>query len=968
MVLKKTEIFLWPYTDYDAGVYLRNVLRFNSNLELLLECQDFLGKLDLHEFIFHIDDKPSLEYKKLRFHRLEISKWTTKQTVISILFHFIDRDARHNKLEFVVSNYIPRHMKFICNTIYSDAVIDLYTLFDIFHLYPEQCVNGCIQFFYYETFHTEIKTYLYHPGLKKVLNLVEIESKPLEEILNLCTYLRSISPFIVFLKKYKKKNYNAFFNQSYYDQLFTILQSCHYTQLENFYINKNDDIEILYFELAQIEKQRIINLIFNQVKKNIEKKKVFFTWVTALMSLGAAVVIVRPEYRENYYFHNPHFSSYAAFATMSRNFTPEASVSSSSSAYQSNFARDTSQSVVQSRTSSIIIPKHTQFASSSDIREAEKKFLGEKLFIKNKKLLVQRLKQWNCFNEPSTSESANLENRRPSTESTEIPAVSPKRPFATTKRIIAGERLKKKHVALLKNKKKLPNKVDELFIDGSEEKVGVPVRGLNQHIVRKKFKPDFIENLNLDKYQYAYFLPDSTGKFNRVTLSGNVCECDASKKLKTKFKKIVNQEKNSYIFVDNTFDHLIPAKWLKTMDIAQLPRGATGDPSIGPLMSGNANRIMGKTSIRLVQPFLDKQQTDSTFTVFQPNSKYDIADLFIIWSKNQQKAGLDRIIEKCDIEFKIAKEKIFQNLSTTTPNWTKLTSNQQYEKGFPGMRAYFEKKLDDPKGFILFDEALRGVYEVGYETALPSAVADIQSWVRQTRLKPEQSCGYFFTRTLVNSSESTIYTKFCLYSYNKPGFKELPCPLANCVYHIKEQTKKTKLLDEMCFHLKANWPRSDESTDNAELHTLLEQEKYRMTAVNKKLLNGSREIFSLVKEEIRINGQLPIFDKNGTQIESNEEQYMQKFDEKITKFENDLKQDNCIDPSISTPESTFDLIFDDNNGWNLDYQSGSLSFSPERFIKPLEFRSQMPPEKYPLVLQLNPDGGSEEPSPSDYIN
>lgn len=208
--MKNTTIQLWPYGYYNAIVYISNVLDFNSNSELLLGCEDFLNDLDLHMFIFRIDNLPEMDDKIDKFYDLQISKWSMKETFASA-FLCVLKKKRSEYLS--VTNQVEKNIPFLCNDIYSETILDLYILFKFPNLYPDDCVQGCLNFFLKNSWSTQTKAYLNYCGLKNLLNLVGIPSKSLIEIIDLCNFIEKSSPFILFLEKYKKKTMIVFFTK-----------------------------------------------------------------------------------------------------------------------------------------------------------------------------------------------------------------------------------------------------------------------------------------------------------------------------------------------------------------------------------------------------------------------------------------------------------------------------------------------------------------------------------------------------------------------------------------------------------------------------------------------------------------------------------------------------------------------------------------------------------------------------------
>ncbi len=85
--------------------------------------------------------------KKNRFYRLEISKWTKEETVASVIFYSLQKKHSINDLKDTIWMLVHHHMHYICNQTYCDTVLEVYTLFNIFKLYPEECIKGYIQYF-----------------------------------------------------------------------------------------------------------------------------------------------------------------------------------------------------------------------------------------------------------------------------------------------------------------------------------------------------------------------------------------------------------------------------------------------------------------------------------------------------------------------------------------------------------------------------------------------------------------------------------------------------------------------------------------------------------------------------------------------------------------------------------------------------------------------------------------------------
>ena len=93
------------------------------------------------------------------------------------------------------------------------------------------------------------------------------------------------------------------------------------------------------------------------------------------------------------------------------------------------------------------------------------------------------------------------------------------------------------------------------------------------------------------------------------------------------------------------------------MEISRLPRSGAGDSAIGPLLSESANKIMGKTLVKFIQPLLDRK-----LTIFSQNSQYDLVDLMKPWCESHQKDGLERIQTNSEKNFQTVKRKIYRNI------------------------------------------------------------------------------------------------------------------------------------------------------------------------------------------------------------------------------------------------------------------------------------------------------------------
>lgn len=978
MKLTKKNIHAWPYDLHNATTYLRYVLEFHSNLEFLLKCEEFNWDLNLHDWIFKFGNSPTLEQKKARFYRLEMTKWTIKDTLVSAIFYILKRKSLTG-LEFSIGIIIQNYMRFICNDEYSDIVLEVYALFDVFNLYPEQCSKGCMEYFdniYSRYYEVEKEAHLNSQGLIKCLNLIQIKPEPLFEIISLCNYLRSSVPFISFLKRYRKSNYDNFVNQSLYDQLATTVHSCSYSELEIFFENKNTTIDCFFLEFNKVEKERIFNLMFKKIQNKDNSvfslcKGVGISCFLVLIGIGLIPIPMVSKSRYNSYSTNrPTSGVFAMLPTPGRNIYSRS---------QTNSASSTPSHQISNRSSFSSFAALNEDASPSQRLpfEEEKKILSKIIFTQKKKSILKRFAQWTCLKNPTTT-NANLLENRPSTASTDIPSAQAF--FPTSKRIIAGERLKKKQINLI-NEDQKATLVDSLFINGSEEKVGTEVLGIHQHIIRKEFKKNAIKRLNLEK-TYAYFLPDTTGSYKRITLIGNVMDCAASKQLKGKFKKIVERD-SAYQFIDNTFEHLIPSKWLETMKINRLPRSGSGDPSIGPLMSFSANNIMGKTQVSFLEPFLERQKVDPRFTIFSCDSRYTMVELLSKWCVNQQEAGLAQIQNKCYTEFLDAKEKIYQDCASKAKSlgdWNKLSDDKKYRKAGPQIEQFLTQKIDSGYSEV-FDEALIEVYRQSYKLALPFSLWDINNWCSFLGLEAEQTPGYFVVRSVVDHSKSQIENKFCLIPYRNLTTRLVPCPLETCINQFKQQQFKTRLVEEMCVHLENSWPEISSNSANAKLAELLKKEQNRMHEINQVLLHNSREIYNdLEKKEASTNPSLVFFNKDGEaisqELSAGFSTYKKDFKIQLDQFEARIKTNNWETEAgspLNSPQITFQKLWNnDEINLSVDVQTSlPSSFKCTKFIESFDCHFENPPESYSLESLVPGSNvnlsGSGEPSADNYV-
>lgn len=458
-------------------------------------------------------------------------------------------------------------------------------------------------------------------------------------------------------------------------------------------------------------------------------------------------------------------------------------------------------------------------------------------------------------------------------------------------------------------------------------------------------------------------------------------DCATSKQLKGKFKKIVERD-SAYQFIDNTFEHLIPSKWLETMKINRLPRSGSGDPSIGPLMSFSANNIMGKTQVSFLEPFLERQKVDPRFTIFSCDSRYTMVELLSKWCVNQQEAGLAQIQNKCYTEFLDAKEKIYQDCASKAKSlgdWNKLSDEKKYRKAGPQIEQFLTQKIDSGYSEV-FDEALIEVYRKSYKLALPFSLRDINNWCSFLGLEAAQTPGYFVVRSVVNHSKSQIENKFCLIPYRNLTTRLVPCPLETCINQFKQQQFKTRLVEEMCVHLENSWPEISSNSANAKLAELLKKEQNRMHEINQVLLNHSCGIYNdLEKKEASTNPSLVFFNKDGEaisqELSTGFSTYKKDFKIQLDDFEARIKTNNWETEAgspLDSPQVTFTNLYDRKMDLSVDVQTSlPSSFKCTKFIESFDCHFENPPESYSLE-SLAPGSnvnlsGSGEPSADNYV-
>ena len=172
--------------------------------------------------------------------------------------------------------------------------------------------------------------------------------------------------------------------------MFTIVKTCNYIELDNFYANTDFDIELFYFELSKIEKRRIFNFLFKIAEKSIKNKKIF-----VLSYLGICFLLPLLYVRLSSSSHTSNSTHEAPFAVItSSTYFPSTSsqTSNSNSAAESAYTA-TSVARVRQAHSSISIPQHSNF--KSDLNKTEEKYISQKIFKKefsrdepNKKYVV----------------------------------------------------------------------------------------------------------------------------------------------------------------------------------------------------------------------------------------------------------------------------------------------------------------------------------------------------------------------------------------------------------------------------------------------------------------------------------------------------------------------------------------------------------------------------------------------------
>jgi hypothetical protein len=172
MVLNIKQIYSWPYGAHNAIRYISWVDYVDSNLELLLDHEEFIDELNIHQFASTVEDDLILDTKKSNFYALELSNWTLKETLASAFFFLVKTKEKESSYGMYL--YLERFLDLLFNDDYYDIIVEIYVFFNVFDLYPEQCVNACISFFSQKYWNAEDKACLNHFGLKKFLIIKKI--------------------------------------------------------------------------------------------------------------------------------------------------------------------------------------------------------------------------------------------------------------------------------------------------------------------------------------------------------------------------------------------------------------------------------------------------------------------------------------------------------------------------------------------------------------------------------------------------------------------------------------------------------------------------------------------------------------------------------------------------------------------------------------------------------------------------
>lgn len=138
----------WLYGVDNAVCYLRNVISFQLNQELFLECPEFYRELNIDYFTLSIDEEITIEEKIEEFLTLEISSWTMEKSFASALFFIINIQILEKNLQSNIQQQICDQMKYVCSDLYSTITIKIYIYFDVLNLDKQQSIYGCSRFFF----------------------------------------------------------------------------------------------------------------------------------------------------------------------------------------------------------------------------------------------------------------------------------------------------------------------------------------------------------------------------------------------------------------------------------------------------------------------------------------------------------------------------------------------------------------------------------------------------------------------------------------------------------------------------------------------------------------------------------------------------------------------------------------------------------------------------------------------------
>lgn len=861
---KNIDISFWPYNEINANTYVNFLLKLTYNSKL--------------------NDSYIKQILVLK-----------KKHMKSAICFLIQQEISRKNLQSIISLQVTNYMPFLCNDIYQDILIEIYMYFNIPKLYRVECITGCVNFFHNVNWNTEIETYLNHTGLKNFLSLMKIDSNDLKEIIEICNFVKSTTPFVLFLNKYKEKNY--------YNRQFSILESCTYSDIENYFLSKDSNSEDFYFQLNQIENQRVRHLIFKEVNlirqkiRLISQKKIFNKLLTLVSTSGLFILIILNAQKR-------YFSPSSRFAMLT---TPPAT----EGVYG-----------FQSRTpprGSRLTPQASFPMPEFETREDKMEYLYEK-FLKKNTGIVNALKQ--CLH-PTTSEGSPApETSRRSTDSTDAPTITDSGTFKTRQQIING-RIYNPAKALKVTD--TPNIIDAMCEPGSEEKLMRKTFMTGQRMIRKKLLREPIPGFELKHPMYLTFIQDpGTKNFTHVTLIGNYCECSSSKDFTSRFTALIDKKQTTYKLYNHTFEHPLPELVIEVIEGSRLLRGGGNDEAVGPLMSQSSNKTMSTYEGRITKSLSDKGKT-----IFSNDPDNDIVKLLKEWSQEHQKAGFERIENKAWEDFEIKETDIFRKHRGTIKTakkkqeWDAKTKEEKYKDVGSEIQKYIIEKLKDPLSQMR-DMTYIPQFQYAYARSLPYALEEVSDWCDDhTGLTRQQTTGLFFGTSIIKAAKKSIINELYLVRSEVPkiktSFETALAPRDLLQSTFTDQKAKTIALKKIIFQMKVTWPITD--SNNTQFHVYLTELEAKMGRVNTKVIRFGRRLSrKLVKNQNQPDKgeQLVLLNTDGSEVLVDFAAYIRNLNHDIDTFENDVNMNNIVSDDNWTEHKIYNEIFEESNNFGAD--------------------------------------------------